>query len=220
MGEFSGVIAQHLFLDSKRYHALNNVTLDTAQGTTQIDHVIVSRYGIFVIEAKNMKGWIFGSAKSRQWTQMLAGKKFPFQNPLHQNYKHTKALSEFLEIDHSKLFSVVMFWGDSVFKTPMPENVLDQGYTGYIKSKKDVLFSDAEVDQIVQAIKDGRLPKTYKTHRQHTQSLKKKFESTQTCPKCGKALVIRKAKSGAHAGSQFYGCTGFPSCRFIRSIQS
>ena len=29
-------------------------------GTTQIDHILVSKYGIFVIETKNRKGWIFG----------------------------------------------------------------------------------------------------------------------------------------------------------------
>lgn len=47
-----------------------------------------STEGIFVIEAKNMDGWIFGEVKSAQWTQSLFGKKYWFQNPLHQNYRH------------------------------------------------------------------------------------------------------------------------------------
>ena len=59
-------------------------------GTTQIDHILVSAYGIFVIETKNLKGWIFGSAENATWTQVLAGKKYPFQNPLKQNYRHTR----------------------------------------------------------------------------------------------------------------------------------
>ncbi len=124
VGEVQGTIAKKIFMDAAIYTDINNVTIPTANGTTQIDHVIVSRYGIFVVETKNMDGWIFGDEKNPQWTQSLFGKKFKFQNPLHQNYRHTKALSDFLGIDHDKIFSVVMFWGDCKLKTAMPPNVM------------------------------------------------------------------------------------------------
>jgi hypothetical protein len=71
--------------------------LPSQGSTTQIDHVLVSVYGIFVIETKNMKGWIFGDERSAQWTQSIFGKKSRFQNPLRQNYRHVKALAEFSE---------------------------------------------------------------------------------------------------------------------------
>ncbi len=32
------------------------------------------------------------------------------------------------------------------------------------------------------------------------------------CPKCGSATVLRTAKQGKHAGSQFWGCTTYPNC--------
>ena len=38
------------------YHLLNHVTLRLREGTTQIDHVLVSRFGIFVIETKDYRG--------------------------------------------------------------------------------------------------------------------------------------------------------------------
>lgn len=67
LGETAGSLAQRMLLDAAIYHSLNNVTIMAADGsTTQIDHVIASRHGIFVIEAKNMKGWIFGNAKDAQ----------------------------------------------------------------------------------------------------------------------------------------------------------
>ena len=50
-----------VYLDREKYHLVENVTLSTESGTTQIDHIIVSQYGIFVVETKNMAGWIFGS---------------------------------------------------------------------------------------------------------------------------------------------------------------
>ena len=79
---------------------------------------------------------------------------------MHQNFRHTKALSEFLDIDHDKCHSIVMFWGDAEFKTPMPPNVMTKGYATYIKSKQDVMFSDAEVDQLTEALRTGMLPKS------------------------------------------------------------
>lgn len=33
------------------------------------------------------------------------------------------------------------------------------------------------------------------------------------CPKCGNVMLLRTAKSGANAGSQFWGCSGYPNCR-------
>jgi restriction system protein len=199
VGEMQGSVAAKVRLDSQIYRSINNVTIPTANGTTQIDHVIVSRYGIFVVETKNIKGWIYGEERQAQWTQVLYGRKYRFQNPLLQNFRHTKALAEFLGIEHSKIHSVLMFWSDCEFKTPMPSNVLDRGYSAYIKSKTEVFFTDEEVDEIYEAIKAGMLPKGWSTRHQHLNSLKERFSDEVTCPKCGGELVLRTARKGANA---------------------
>lgn len=220
-GELQGTLAHKVFLDSNVYVDINNITLPTANGpgaTTQIDHVIVSRFGIFVVETKNMSGWIFGDEKNPQWMQMLAGKKYKFQNPLHQNYKHVKSLQEFLGIGEENFFSVVMFWGEAEFKTPMPANVMTHGYVPYIKSKLDVLFTSEEMDEVIRIIRAGMLPKSLGTSREHVAGLKARFSSTTTCPKCGGALVLRTTKTGANAGAQFYGCSKFPACRYAGKL--
>lgn len=97
LGEWQVNLLIKFFLDKNQYHLIKNVTLPTfiegkEQGTTQIDHIIVSKYGIFVVETKNMKGWIFGNEKQKQWTQQIFKHKSKFQNPLHQNYKYIKIL--------------------------------------------------------------------------------------------------------------------------------
>ena len=217
-GELTGWLSKKLFLDGEIYKDLNNVTLNASNGTTQIDQIIVSKFGIFVIEVKNLKGWIFGDEKAAKWTQVLYGKKYQFQNPLRQNFRHTKALSDFLGIDHSKIHSVVMFWGECEFKTSMPENVMMRGWTKYIKSKTEILFTDDEVDQICEAIKNGRLPATWKTKNAHLQSLNERHRSDSVCPKCGRDLILRTVRKGPKVGSQFYGCSGFPECRFTKAI--
>lgn len=219
LGEVQGTLAKKIFLDPNVYVDVNNVTISTPNGTTQIDHVIVSRHGVFVVETKNMDGWIFGDEKSPQWTQSIFGKKYKFQNPLHQNYRHTKALSEFLGIDHSKFLSVIMFWGECELKTSLPANVMTKGYTSYIRGHTAVLFSEQEVQEIAAALKDGMLPKSWATRRQHVASLKDRFSSSTTCPKCGNPLVLRTAKYGANAGSKFFGCTKYPACRYVAKLE-
>ena len=221
VGEAMGSLAGKLFLDKQIYRSLNNVTLSTSNGTTQIDHVIVSMYGIFVVEAKNYQGWIFGGERQTEWTQSPpGGRKFKFQNPLHQNYRHIKALSELLELPEDRFHSVVMFWGESEFKSGMPQNVMSRGYSTYIKSKTDVMFSDEEVRQFVEALETGRLPtgllKGLETRRQHLDSLRERHDSMTRCPKCGSDLMERMVKSGERAGEKFLGCSAYPKCRFTK----
>ena len=43
-------------------------------------------------------------------------------------------------------------------------------------------------------------------------------EDKLICPRCGNPLVLRTAKKGDNAGNQFYGCSTYPKCRYIRNI--
>jgi len=148
IGEFRTKKAHRLFLDSERYHIFNNIFFNIGSRPTQIDHIIVSIYGIFVIETKYKNGWIFGSPDDKQWTLALRNKKIKFQNPLQQNRFHTKIVSKFLRIEHNKIFSVVVFWGNCHLMTDMPENVSYGNYTDYITSKNQLLLSENEVKSI------------------------------------------------------------------------
>ena len=184
MSSFKGVlgetvinIAMWLKLEKDVYHRLNNITLPLANGgSTQIDHVIVSIYGIFVIETKNYKGWIFGNEKQRQWTQVIMGRKYKFQNPLRQNYLHIKTLADLLELDLSYFHSMIAFIGECKLKTrdELPEHVLTSGMASYVKKKQHELLSEDEVRAIVEQIESNRFSKSWKTNKQHRAYLKDK----------------------------------------------
>ena len=92
-------------LNQDVYRSLHDLILPTPDGSTQIDHVIVSQFGVFVIETKNLAGWIFGDERSRQWTQTLYRKKYRFQNPLRQNYKHVKAVEKIAGLHFNDAFT-------------------------------------------------------------------------------------------------------------------
>lgn len=135
-------------LDNGRYRSLKNVFIPTVagDGVTELDHVVVSAHGIFVIETKNYSGWIFGNEHDRMWTRTNYGNKCQFVNPLRQNDGHVNALAAFLGLPRSKFHSVVFFVGEATLKTPMPGNVLTSGLSRYIESNRDILLSESQVD--------------------------------------------------------------------------
>jgi len=230
IGEMQVNLAAKFLLDKSKYTLFKNVTLPTEDGSTQIDHVIVSKYGVFVIETKNMKGWIFGSEKQKTWTQKIYRHTSKFQNPLHQNYKHTQTLQTALNIDPTTIFSVVVFVGDSTFKTAMPDNVVYAGgYIRYIKNKTQPVLTESEVKDICSNISMDRLKPSLKTHRDHVKHVKTIVAEKQRpievkpvldnavnpCPKCGESMVLRTAKRGDNQGKQFWGCSRYPICRIV-----
>jgi restriction system protein len=223
-GEFLVHLSGKLFLDKEKYHLIKNVTLPTEDGSTQIDHIIVSKYGVFVVETKNMKGWIFGSPNQKTWTQKIYKHTSKFQNPLHQNYKHVKTLESALGLNEQQIHSVVVFVGDSTFKTEMPENVTyGGGYRRYIESKTQPVLTESEVKEIIGKIETGRLTPSFKTNRAHVKHVKsivaEKVDSNATvCPKCGSAMVLREAKKGPDMGKKFWGCSNFPKCRGVVNV--
>jgi restriction system protein len=191
LGEFEINLLTRLFLDKKIYRLIKDVTIPAGKGTTQIDHIVVSRYGVFVVETKNMRGWIFGGEKQQNWTQKIFKHATTFQNPLRQNYKHTMALAELIGLDPKKIFSVIVFIGESTFKTPMPENVT-QGmqYIRYIKAQQTALLGKHEVSELVSRIEERRLLPSRKTDKQHVEYLR----SSHSNPATDQKLSLEKAK--------------------------
>ena len=222
LGEFIVNFKTRLLLDNN-YQLIKNVTLPTKEGSTQIDHIIVSKYGLFVIETKNLKGEIFGSAIQKIWTQRIYQHSYQFQNPLHQNYKHIKTLETLLVLDKHQLFSLVVFVGRSHFKTVMPYNVIhSKAYINFIKSKTKVIFTSAEMIKITKEISSHRLTPSFKTQQQHRQHVKKIIadqEIKPKCPKCKGDMIIRQAKQGKSKGKKFWGCAEFPKCRGVVNIR-
>ncbi len=66
-------------------------------GTSEIDIVIISKKGLFVIECKNYAGNIYGDGKRDKWIQYIGKKKSYFYNPFLQNRSHIKNLRKNLE---------------------------------------------------------------------------------------------------------------------------
>jgi Nuclease-related domain len=162
---------------SPDYHLMNNLTLPVSDGTTQVDHVLVSRFGIFVIETKNYSSWIVAAPQSSQWTQVLANLKFKFQNPIFQNHKHVmalRALLDFLPAEH--VHSVVVFTGSAKFRTARPEGVFEMDrLVPHIREYADVVMSTNRMQFCVGRLENGRMALTRETDVQHRANLQRRF---------------------------------------------
>ena len=198
------------------YHHFHNVIIPTRRGTTEIDHLIVSRFGIFVVELKDRTGWIFGNASDAYWTAIHFNKRFKFQNPLNQNYGHIKALEEFLGVDARLLHGIVVFRGSFEFKTPIPDGVLCHRYKSWVTASRDVVLNDAAVAAIVRMLR-ARAMQGWVAGLRHARSVRARYSSDATCPKCGGALRRRTQTTGPQPESQFLGCSNYPACKFTKN---
>lgn len=208
-------------LSAQDYRLLKDITLPTRDGTTQIDHLVISRYGVFVIETKNMRGWIFGDVNQSRWTQTIYRKKSRFQNPIRQNYKHVKTVQELLGIGSHQVHSIVAFVGSGVPKTAMPPNVVwdTRALAEYIKSKRHPVIDEADLASLVRRLTDRQLQSNFRTRRAHVKHVKTQLVSRQKdkskCPRCGAKLVER---TNSKSGKLFLACSRFPRCRGTRNL--
>lgn len=134
------------------YQHYRNLVIPTATGDfTEVDHLVLSPFGIFVIEVKNYRGWIFGGEKQPKWTAQRFRSKHQFMNPLHQNYKHTQAVKQLLGLtgkDGDSVHSIVAFSLRAEFKFQIPANVKYTDLVGdYINRFTQPCFSDEQLRQ-------------------------------------------------------------------------
>ncbi len=158
-------------------HYFDNITLPFDDGTTQIDHILVTKKGILVIETKNWSGYIYGKAEDATWTQVLPSGKNIYQNPIRQNYKHWLAICSLL--DFLPLYciqEVVVFTGKALFKADIPDGVL---FIDELEKFLDIInfdnLTDDDIFRSVGRIECSRFERSHETDRKHQEYLKRTF---------------------------------------------
>lgn len=217
IGEFN-VNTRLKFLGNE-YIVLKDILIKSSNNSTsQIDEIILSEYGIFVIETKNYKGWIFGNEKSENWTQIIFKEKYNFRNPVKQNWSHIYALRNILSnFPNIKYFPIVVFTGDVTLKeieSSIPV-IYDNQINNTIKNlSSEKCISLKELKQIKSILESSEI-KEKVIRKEHIKTIKRKIindklkKENLICPKCNGELRLRDGKY-----NKFYGCSNFPKCRF------
>lgn len=215
MGEF-WVKLELNKLPKNKYIILNDIMIKDDKCTHQIDHLVLSQFGIFVIEMKNYYGLIKGKEFDNKWCQYLGKSKSYFLNPIHQNYGHIKSLSSLLKLDDKYFISVICFSNQAKIDVKS-NNIVTQ--VDYLKDeilKYNEVFVDNDIKELSNIIIQNNI-EDKSLRKQHIKDIHvkinndKELENNMICPKCGNKLVERNGKYG-----KFIGCSNFPKCRYIK----
>ena len=214
MGEFnvSVVLAT---LPKEEYQVINDIIIPSKYGTTQIDHVVVSIYGIFVIETKNYKGLIYGGEDAETWTKNMWGNKYSLRNPLKQNYGHVKSLQAILNIPKEMFIPIVVFSNRAKLRVQTQEAVINlwRLRSEIKKHKTPIIPSEQLIDYRssieLAAIDDKDIAKSHKANVRQNLNQRSQAIANGLCPRCGGHLVKRNGRYGS-----FYGCSNYPNCKF------
>jgi hypothetical protein len=208
-------------LPEQEYKVFHNIYLKTREGSSQIDHIIVSIYGIFVIETKNYSGWIFGSENKEYWTQTIFDNKYKFRNPIKQNWAHIYALKEILsDYKYIKYYPIIVFTESAELKSITSEVPVVYDYElvqTIMDYKEQQILSFDQVDNIILRITENNV-QDKDINKEHIQNIyNQMYEEEQKinsliCPKCGGTLAIRNGPYGS-----FYGCSNYPKCKFKKN---
>lgn len=208
-------------LNSENYSVFSDLLITTSGGTSQIDHVVVSQFGIFIVETKNYSGWIHGSETATNWTQSIYRFKSRFPNPVKQNWTHVYALRKLLsEIHGLKFFPIVVFAGRAELKnvhSNVPIVYLDELVPSILR-QNEVILSHDDVRQVSRMLIEANITEK-QTRRLHGIRMSQRkvraarLDSDLICPKCNGRLFLRSGKYG-----EFYGCSNYPRCKHTRAV--
>ncbi|HAF0292611.1 TPA: NERD domain-containing protein [Salmonella enterica subsp. enterica serovar Typhimurium var. 5-] len=189
-------------------------------GYSQIDHVVLTPYGIFVIETKNYQGTIYGGKDRKTWS---VNGKFKMMNPFVQNYGHIKALATLIDSKYEDSFiSLVSFTKRSTFKVDLNYRkiasneliVYDIELSEYIHRKvsvlkiqhKEPLLSEDAISTIYDTFSEADIkdPAVRKEHEQALNASIPDTNSNSTCSICNKP-VSDKVKEYCLSSKRFNG---------------
>ncbi|AKJ52290.1 NERD domain-containing protein [Metamycoplasma hominis] len=223
-GEFL-VARQLTFLNEDKYKVLNDILLQIDNDkTAQIDHIVVSTYGIFVIETKNWNGFITGDRDWFHWCKRNSGNKIEMmKNPIKQNEWHIQALKQIfskhnINIDKELFYSLIVFVqgqkpkiDDLNNRSVIPlDNLIEKIYS---YNNKEIL-EKSQIEKLIELIQKENV-KDKETRLKHNERAKKVLQDQQDkikkhiCPLCNGELIY---KNGLHG--RFYGCFNYPKCDF------
>ena len=203
------------------YLFLSDVMLEVDGKTTQIDHIVFSKYGIFVIETKQRNTYITGNEHDKYWIVKAGRKKHYMYNPIHQNYGHKKAIEQILGLDDKQVLDIVCVSGQANLRIKSNKVVRVERLVDRILFEKEEKIEDyVSMAHRINAM--NIVDKNYR--KQHIEDIKENINNNteelrkevvmNRCPRCGNELVIRKGKTG-----EFVGCLSFPKCRYTKEIK-
>lgn len=145
-------------LQRNLYTVFNRLLLPTGGGTIEVDHVVVSKVGIFVIESHYARGWVSGSDVQDRWKQKSLLGVSRFDNPVHRNRLQVEALQRCTGFPAAAFHPIVVMVGQRGFKQRPPANVLTAAtLLPWIRKQSRQILSPEQADQAIRTLHQANL---------------------------------------------------------------
>ena len=203
-------------LPKDKYKVINDLLIQRGGYSTQIDHVVVSVYGVFVIETKYYRGWIYGGENSEFWTKNVYGHKYELRNPLWQNEGHIKTITKLLDDPELvPIYNIVAFSSQAKLKVDRSLPVMYwRQVVPHIRRYREQVMSESYAEEIYNTLLAANV-EDKGARKQHVQNVKLNKQrrddavASGRCPRCGGKLVLREGRYG-----RLYGCSNYPKCNY------
>ncbi len=208
LGEWRVKLALGKSKAGERY-VINDYIIERDGKSSQIDHIVINKYGVFVIETKNYSGRIYGNDNQQQWIQVLNyGKvKNKLYNPVRQNATHVYRLKGALK--GAPIYSVVVFVQNNTKYIESTAVIPLRLLRKYI-SRGTIQLTKEQIEDCYITLTENRSEMSLREHIKEIQKTKRNIENN-ICPRCGGRLELKEGKYGS-----FYGCINYPACRFTK----
>ncbi len=209
-------------LDPMAYDVFPQVPVPNS--TDKIDYVVVSRNAIFIIDANNFQGALFGHTEEPYWTQVTCLQKRQVQSPTQSNATRIQAMQrEFPDISASAWVSVIAV-------PDVLELHLDEAASGNIvpMSQLAPMLRDTGGTPLPAEQREAVMRRLAYWKRHDTSRKRRAFPlwerqkssnrqeiSHGRCPLCASSLEVAKGSHGLVTR-----CSQYPSCLFSTTVLS
>ena len=236
------------FKDSEKFIVLHDIRIEHKGRVAQIDHLIISRSGIHILESKSVKN---GTLKINQddsiEIEYSKYKKITLPSPTEQNRRHKKVIQDFI-LDTVDLPFNLKALGGIIIETLVLIHPNTNIYNyklpkGYIKADQFLKNFNEDVDKasafdlmkftvkflnhekrmkIANALIAAHKPIDYTT-KTNTSKVEESKRVEEICPRCKKGTLIKKVRKnkkyeGKYKSDEFLGCNQYPRCRYAEEI--
>jgi hypothetical protein len=214
LGEFK--VSRELANTKGTFFLMNNVYLRLTTAITQIDHILGTSNGLFVIETKDYNGTLTGNHVDNHWIVKASnGKLFTIDNPIFQNEIHVRAVGKALLNDKEvPIINIVAYVDRTINRTKgskllIPHTALNR----FIKSATSNQISSEKLQYVEQILKHHDLGSHMEPY--HIESIvEKQRVVVQSCPIC--ASKLRLINKHSYLLSV---CSTYPRCSYLNYVR-
>ena len=157
-------------LIKKQGFVINNLIIEENDKSNQMDHILISKKGIFCVETNNYSGTIYGDDKRKEWTQVFnfGKQKYYFYSPVIQNKNHIRSLNNMIK-DYN-INNVVIFYNNNIDNIDSKYVYTVKSFKKYYLSLNDIITEEDvnKIYSILKNIKDNQI-----SNKKHLENIKK-----------------------------------------------